>query len=73
MENEPWTGVRPCLPDMLPMIGAAPRHKGLWFDFGHGHQGFTQGPVSAAMLVRAMAGERDAVLDALAPSQARFA
>lgn len=73
VENEPWTGVRPCLPDMLPMIGAAPRHKGLWFDFGHGHQGFTQGPVSAAMLVRAMAGERDAVLDALAPSQARLA
>lgn len=73
VENEPWKGVRPCLPDMLPMIGEAPRHKGLWFDFGHGHQGFTQGPVSAKMLVRAMAGEKDAVLDALAPSARRFA
>ncbi|MEC9432104.1 MAG: FAD-dependent oxidoreductase [Pseudomonadota bacterium] len=73
VENQPWTGVRPCLPDMLPMIGAAPRHKGLWFDFGHGHQGFTQGPVSAEVLVRAMAGERDPVLDALAPSPKRFA
>jgi hypothetical protein len=24
-------------------VGAAPQHKGLWFHFGHGHQGFTQG------------------------------
>ena len=34
-------GARPCLPDMLPIVGPAPRHRGLWFDFGHHHLGFT--------------------------------
>ena len=40
----PWLGRRPCLPDMLPIIGRAPRHPGLWFDFGHQHLGLTLGP-----------------------------
>ena len=43
-EPKPWLGRRPCLPDMLPIIGPAPRHKGLWFDFGHQHLGLTLGP-----------------------------
>lgn len=53
----PWLGRRPCLPDMLPMIGAAPRHKGLWFDFGHHHLGLTLGPVSGRLLAELMTGE----------------
>jgi D-amino-acid dehydrogenase len=43
-------GRRPCLPDMLPVIGRAPRHKGLWFDFGHQHLGLTLGPISGRLL-----------------------
>ncbi|MBV8663966.1 MAG: FAD-binding oxidoreductase, partial [Hyphomicrobiales bacterium] len=53
----PWLGRRPCLPDMAPVIGPAPRHKGLWFDFGHQHLGLTLGPVSGALLAQLMAGE----------------
>jgi len=53
-----WLGRRPCLPDMLPMIGSAPRHKGLWFDFGHHHLGFTLGPVSGRLLAEMMTGEK---------------
>jgi|TARA_B100001971_G_C18258354_1_gene584265 D-amino-acid dehydrogenase len=34
-----WMGHRPCLPDSLPVIGASPRHPGVYFAFGHGHQG----------------------------------
>ncbi|MGX7703493.1 NAD(P)/FAD-dependent oxidoreductase [Methylobacterium sp. Gmos1] len=56
-ENAPWSGIRPCMPDMLPVIGAAPRHSGLWFHFGHGHQGFTLGPASGRLLAEAMMGE----------------
>lgn len=52
-----WLGRRPCLPDMLPIIGAAARHKGLWFDFGHQHLGLTFGPVSGLLLAQLMAGE----------------
>jgi D-amino-acid dehydrogenase len=53
-----WLGRRPCLPDMLPVIGAAPRHRGLWFDFGHHHLGFTLGPVAGRLLAEMMTGER---------------
>ena len=56
VEFTPWRGVRPCMPDMLPVIGPASRHKGLWFNFGHGHQGFTLGPTSAALLGDTMTG-----------------
>ncbi|MEF2071123.1 NAD(P)/FAD-dependent oxidoreductase [Consotaella aegiceratis] len=50
VEAEPWLGNRPCMPDMLPVVGRAPDHPGLWLHFGHGHQGFTLGPTTANML-----------------------
>jgi D-lysine oxidase len=57
VDAQPWKGARPCLPDMLPIIGKAPRHGGLWFDFGHQHQGLTLGPVSGRLLAEMMTGE----------------
>jgi D-amino-acid dehydrogenase len=54
---EPWMGCRPCLPDMLPVIGQAPRHPGLWFDFGHAHHGLTLGPVCGRLLAEMMTGQ----------------
>ncbi len=57
IEDKPWMGARPCLPDMLPVLGAAPRHKGLWFDFGHQHHGLTLGPVSGRLLAEQITGE----------------
>ncbi len=57
VDAKPWKGARPCLPDMLPVIGRAPRHSGLWFDFGHQHHGLTLGPVSGRLLAELMAGE----------------
>jgi D-amino-acid dehydrogenase len=56
IEATPWMGGRPCLPDMLPVIGQAPRHKGLWFDFGHQHHGFTLGPVTGRLLADMVTG-----------------
>lgn len=61
LDATPWMGVRPCLPDMLPVIGPAPRHPGLWCAFGHGHQGFTLGPVSGRLLAEMMVGEKPVV------------
>lgn len=58
-EPQVWTGRRPCMPDMLPVIGAVPGQPGLWVDFGHGHHGLTLAAVSGAILAEAMAG-RDA-------------
>jgi len=57
VEAKPWMGARPCLPDMLPVIGKAPRHTGLWFDFGHQHHGLTLGPATGRLLAEMMTGE----------------
>ena len=57
VDAAPWMGARPCLPDMLPVIGKAPRHPGLWFDFGHQHHGLTLGPATGRLLAEMMTGE----------------
>ena len=56
-EQEPWLGRRPCLPDMVPVMGRAPGKPGLWLNFGHQHLGFTLGPVSGRLLAEMMTGE----------------
>jgi D-amino-acid dehydrogenase len=58
LEPEPWMGCRPCLPDMVPVIGKGERHQGLWFAFGHAHHGFTLGPVTRRLLAEMMTGEK---------------
>jgi D-amino-acid dehydrogenase len=57
LDPEPWMGSRPCTPDMLPIIGPAPRHRGLWFAFGHAHQGFTLGAVTGRLIAEMATGE----------------
>ena len=57
VDAKAWIGARPCLPDMLPVIGKAPRHSGLWFDFGHQHHGLTLGPATGRLLAEMMTGE----------------
>ncbi|MEX3845469.1 NAD(P)/FAD-dependent oxidoreductase [Paraburkholderia sp. BR10882] len=54
VEDAPWMGRRPCLPDMRPVIGPAPNHPGVWFNFGHAHHGLTLGPVSGRLLAEQM-------------------
>ena len=56
-DTQTWMGRWPCLPDMLPVIGRAPRHKGLWLNFGHQHHGLTLGPVTGRLLAEMMTGE----------------
>ncbi|MFV0299550.1 MAG: NAD(P)/FAD-dependent oxidoreductase [Paracoccus sp. (in: a-proteobacteria)] len=59
VEARVWTGRRPCMPDMLPVIGAVPGQPGLWANFGHGHHGLTLAAVSGAILADRMAGRQD--------------
>jgi D-amino-acid dehydrogenase len=56
VDPEPWMGTRPCMPDMKPVFGAVPSVPGMWCAFGHGHQGFTLGPVTGEMLAAMMTG-----------------
>ena len=57
MLEKPWLGARPCTADMMPVIGEAPNHRGLWFNFGHAHHGLTLGPISGKLLAELMTGE----------------
>ncbi len=56
LDDKPWLGRRPCTPDMMPIIGPAPRHKDLWFAFGHAHHGLTLGPITGRLIAEMMTG-----------------
>ncbi len=53
----PWMGFRPTLPDSLPIIGAAPQHKGIYFAFGHNHMGLTHGAITGELMRELIRGE----------------
>jgi D-amino-acid dehydrogenase len=57
IDESPWLGLRPCTPDLRPVIGPADRHPGLWFAFGHAHHGLTLGPVTGRLVSELMNGE----------------
>jgi D-amino-acid dehydrogenase len=54
-------GSRPCTPDMMPVIGPAPRHRGLWFAFGHAHHGLTLGPVTGRLVAELICNDETLV------------
>ena len=54
-----WMGLRPAMPDSLPVIGASSGGADVIYAFGHGHVGLTLGPVTA-QLVKALATGRPA-------------
>ena len=58
LDTDAWMGSRPCTPDMMPVIGPAPRHKNLWFAFGHAHHGLTLGPVTGRLIAELVCGEK---------------
>lgn len=57
LDASPWMGARPCTPDMKPVIGPAPGLPGLWLACGHGHQGFTLGPITGKLVGQMMDSE----------------
>lgn len=57
IEDRPWIGSRPTLPDSLPMIGPVPGERGLWAAFGHQHIGFSTGAGTGEIIAAAIAGE----------------
>ncbi len=71
LDAEPWLGARPCTPDMMPIIGPAPKHKNLWFSFGHAHHGLTLAAVTGRMIAEMVTG-RKAFVDPAPFSPARF-
>ena len=67
-----WSGLRPCTPDGLPVIGAHPRAERVLFATGHGMLGVTLGPLTGRLVADLANGKADhPALEALSP--ARFA
>ena len=58
LDAEPWLGNRPCTPDMMPIIGPAPKHRNLWFSFGHAHHGLTLAAVTGRMVAEMVSGQK---------------
>ena len=74
-EDSVWMGRRPSLPDSLPVIGPSPRYEDVYFAFGHGHLGLTEGPVTGriiADLVADLVAGRDPGFDLSPFRAARF-
>lgn len=67
-----WMGHRPCLPDSLPVIGAAPRLQNAWLAFGHGHVGMC-GAASTGREVANLVAGRPPQLDLAPFAPDRFA
>ena len=52
-----WMGFRPSLPDHLPVIGASPHHRNVWFAFGHQHLGLSLGARTGELIAALVADE----------------
>ena len=51
---EPWAGLRPMMPDMLPRVGAGKRAN-VFYNTGHGHLGWTLSAITAHQLAEHVA------------------
>jgi D-amino-acid dehydrogenase len=49
-EISTWMGLRPSIPDSLPVIGPSPEIKNVFFAFGHQHIGLTSGPKTGQII-----------------------
>ncbi len=54
-----WSGLRPCTPDGLPVIGRHPRADRVVVATGHGMLGVTLGPLTGALVAGLVAGTAD--------------
>lgn len=59
--GERWVGSRPSTPDSLPVICRSPGHDRVIFAFGHGHIGFSTGPVTGEVVAKLICGEAQTV------------
>jgi D-amino-acid dehydrogenase len=57
-----WMGHRPMMADSLPVISASPRHANVFYAFGHGHYGLTQGPTTGRLIADMVIGN-EATMD----------
>ncbi len=54
---QPWAGLRPMLPSMMPRVGPG-RRPHVWYNTGHGHLGWTLSAGTAHLLAQAVGPAR---------------
>ncbi|HEX6534068.1 MAG TPA: glycine oxidase ThiO [Gemmatimonadaceae bacterium] len=52
-----WSGLRPCTPDFLPIIGRDPDNPALVYATGHSRNGILLGPLTGECVARLVTGE----------------
>jgi len=52
-----WMGQRPMMSDSTPIISASPGHRNVFYAFGHGHYGLTQGPTTGRHIADLVVGD----------------
>jgi D-amino-acid dehydrogenase len=61
LTEKAWLGSRPTIADSLPMSGKAPKHKNLWFNFGHNHIGLSTSAGSAVILAEMIQNKKNSI------------
>lgn len=56
-EPVPWMGIRPTLPDGLPAIGMVKNQQGLFYAYGHGHNGLMTSAITAECISAMVSGK----------------
>jgi D-amino-acid dehydrogenase len=67
-----WRGLRPCLPDGLPIMGSMARFKNVWLAGGHDQKGISLAPVTGMLMARMLCGQKMPQHLAAALSPSRF-
>ena len=60
LKGEPaskWMGPRPSHPESKPVIGRSPRHKNVFFAFGHDHLGLTMAGITGKLIAELATGQ----------------
>ncbi len=55
-----WMGQRSMMADSTPVISASPGHRNVFYAFGHGHYGLTQGPTTGRHIADLVVGNEPA-------------
>ena len=56
-----WMGHRPMMADSTPVISPSPRNPNVFYAFGHGHYGLTQGPTTGRLIADMANGNKTTV------------
>ncbi|MGI9305485.1 MAG: NAD(P)/FAD-dependent oxidoreductase [Gammaproteobacteria bacterium] len=59
--GEEWMGIRPTIPDTLPVISRATKSSNVIYAFGHGHLGLTQSTATAQLVSDLCSGRKPSV------------